>query len=367
MTSSWPKTVPVEPLKYPGVLKNCGFGGPTPRRSPYCFMWSGKVSESRMTGGSSAAAHSTSAIASEASSPPASASACCAASRKAGPAAIAADMLDGNSADATRRAAAGVAPARRSRACSAVARSTTRPSSGCAATSRSTLPSGLSRRMRPSFMRLASPCRRVVSYRIESRRVRRSVSYRYQPMASRSEESRSAILQATVELLEDTTVQKLSIEAIAKRAGVGKTTIYRWWPSKAAVVIDAFMEHHLVKTPIPDDASVRDALRTHLRSLIRQYRGPSGRLVAQIIAESQYDPSTLADFRGRFWDGRRDAVHELLERGVKSGEIRGDVDVDLVVEMLYSPIYLRLLFGYRPLNERYADSALELAFDGVGD
>jgi len=184
-------------------------------------------------------------------------------------------------------------------------------------------------------------------------------------MASRSEESRSAILGATVELLDETTVQKLSIEAIAKRAGVGKTTIYRWWPSKAAVVIDAFMEHHLVKTPIPPDVPVRDALRSHLRSLIRQYRSPAGRLVAQIIAESQYDPSTLQDFRGRFWDGRREAVHELLERGVRAGEIRKGVDVDLLVEMLYSPIYLRLLFGYQPLSESYADSALGLAFDGV--
>src|SRR5690348_6191404 len=120
-------------------------------------------------------------------------------------------------------------------------------------------------------------------------------------MASRSETSRSAILQATIKLLEDTTVQRLSIEAIAKEAGVGKTTIYRWWPSKAAVVIDAFMEHHLVKTPIPQDVPVRDALITHLRSLIRQYRGPTGRLVAQIIAESQYDAQTLDDFRTRFW------------------------------------------------------------------
>jgi AcrR family transcriptional regulator len=184
-------------------------------------------------------------------------------------------------------------------------------------------------------------------------------------MASRSETSRAAILEATVDLLDETTVQKLSIEAIAKRAGVGKTTIYRWWPSKAAVVIDAFMEHHLVKTPIPEGVSAREALRGHLRSLIRQYRGPSGRLVAQIIAESQYDPSTLADFRGRFWDGRRKAVHELIERGISSGEIRRDIDADLIVEMVYSPIYLRLLFGYRPLSERYADAALELAFDGV--
>lgn len=185
-------------------------------------------------------------------------------------------------------------------------------------------------------------------------------------MASRSEASRSAILEATIELLNDTTVQKLSIEAIAKRAGVGKTTIYRWWPSKAAVVIDAFMEHHLVKTPVPEGVPVREALTTHLRSLIRQYRGPSGRLVAQIIAESQYDASTLADFKGRFWEGRRSAITHLVQRGMEEGEIRDDIDPDLIVEMLYAPVYLRLLFGHKPLTERYAEQAIAVAFAGVG-
>jgi AcrR family transcriptional regulator len=185
-------------------------------------------------------------------------------------------------------------------------------------------------------------------------------------MATRSEASRSAILEATVALLEEATVQKLSIEAIAKKAGVGKTTIYRWWPSKAAVVIDAFIEHHLVNTPIPEDLPVREALVVHLRSLIRQYAGPEGRLVAQLIAESQYDESTLADFRERFWDGRRAAIDALLERGVESGEVRADVDVDLLVEMVYSPVYLRLLFGHRPLDEAYAEQAVAVAFAGMG-
>jgi AcrR family transcriptional regulator len=185
-------------------------------------------------------------------------------------------------------------------------------------------------------------------------------------MATRSEASRSAILEATVALLEEATVQKLSIEAIAKKAGVGKTTIYRWWPSKAAVVIDAFIEHHLTNTPIPEDLPVREALVVHLRSLIRQYAGPEGRLVAQLIAESQYDESTLADFRERFWDGRRAAIDALLERGVESGEVRADVDVDLLVEMVYSPVYLRLLFGHRPLDEAYAEQAVAVAFAGMG-
>src|SRR6476469_3913105 len=184
-------------------------------------------------------------------------------------------------------------------------------------------------------------------------------------MASRSEESRAAILGATVELLDETTVQKLSIEAIAKRAGVGKTTIYRWWPNKSAVVIDAFMEHHLIHTPIPDDVPVREALITHVTSLVEQYAGPGGRLVAQLIAESQYDDQILKAFRERFWDGRRAAVLELVKRGIRDGELRDDTDAELMVELVYSPVYVRLLLSYRELDREFARAVVDAAFAGI--
>ena len=184
-------------------------------------------------------------------------------------------------------------------------------------------------------------------------------------MVSRSETSRKAILEATSELLAETTVQKLSIEAIARRAGVGKTTIYRWWPNKAAVVIDAFVEHHLVHTPIRDDVPVTEALREHLGSLIEQYAGPQGRLVAQIIAESQYDETTLHEFRERFWDGRRAATRGLVERGVRDGDLRADVDPGLIAELVYSAVYVRLLFGYGRLDRDFAESVVALALGGV--
>jgi AcrR family transcriptional regulator len=185
-------------------------------------------------------------------------------------------------------------------------------------------------------------------------------------MAARSETSRKAILEATSDLLAESTVQKLSIEAIAKRAGVGKTTIYRWWPSKAAVVIDAFVEHHLVHTPIREDLPVPEALREHLASLIEQYAGPQGRLVAQIIAESQYDESTLHEFRERFWDGRRAATRALVERGIREGSLRDDLDPGLMVELMYSAVYVRLLFRYRELDRAFADQIVATAMAGIG-
>ena len=185
-------------------------------------------------------------------------------------------------------------------------------------------------------------------------------------MATRSETSRRAILEATSALLAETTVQKLSIEAIAKRAGVGKTTIYRWWPSKAAVVIDAFVEHHIVQTPISNDVPVPEALRAHLTSLVEQYAGPRGRLVAQIIAESQYDESTLHEFRERFWDGRRAATRALVERGVREGSLRDDLDPGVMVELMYSAVYVRLLFRYRELDRSFAEQIVATAMAGIG-
>ena len=120
------------------------------------------------------------------------------------------------------------------------------------------------------------------------------------PGRARSEASRRAILNATLKLLEQQTVQQVTIESIAKKAGVGKATIYRWWASKASVVIDAFVQNHVVHTPMPKGVSAQEALTQHMRLLIEQYSGWPGRVVAQILAEGQADPEVLREFRERF-------------------------------------------------------------------
>ena len=184
-------------------------------------------------------------------------------------------------------------------------------------------------------------------------------------MANRSEASRLSILDATLRLLadENMTMKSLSIEAIAKEAGVGKTTIYRWWPSKAAVVIDAFMENHLLHTPVRTDVSVRVALASHLRSLIRQYAGVAGRLVSQILAESQYDPELRAMFRERFFDDRYATIVALVQRGIDNGEFSASLDPRILTEMLYAPVYHRLLIGHHPLDEELADELIATALE----
>src|SRR3954464_6727339 len=154
-------------------------------------------------------------------------------------------------------------------------------------------------------MRSASPLRgrRVPDIRDGAARM----VYRSR-MAVRSEASRKAVLQATLDLLGDqppgpVSLQKLSIEGIARQAGVSKMTIYRWWPNKAALVIDSFLENHIAQTPIPTEGRAVDGLRAHLASLTQVYAGPEGRLVAQLLGECQFDPATLEAVKEHFWLG----------------------------------------------------------------
>ncbi|MCX5435667.1 MULTISPECIES: TetR/AcrR family transcriptional regulator [unclassified Streptomyces] len=189
-------------------------------------------------------------------------------------------------------------------------------------------------------------------------------------MAVRSESSRRAILDATMDLLvrdgrRAITVQKLTMEAIAKRAKVSKATIYRWWPSKGAVVIDAFMENHLASTRIPEGVPVREALLAHLKALISRYAGPQGKLVSQIIAEGQYDPDILANFRSRFWNERAAATEKLMRRGIDEGTFRSDLDPSAAAQLFYAPVYFHLLFGTSPLDDALAEQLVDLGIQGL--
>lgn len=171
----------------------------------------------------------------------------------------------------------------------------------------------------------------------------------------RSDSTRRAILAATLRLLRTETVQSVTIEAIAKAAGVSKATIYRWWPSKPAIVIDAFMEHHVVSTPMHEETGAVKAITDHLALLVHQYRGRPGRLVAQIIAEGQSDAAVLKEFYERFSKGRAELVNRVIEAGKKRGELRKDIPTETMAECLYAPVYFRLLVGIQPLDKSFAE------------
>jgi AcrR family transcriptional regulator len=179
----------------------------------------------------------------------------------------------------------------------------------------------------------------------------------------RSQRATAAILDATLDLLRQRGLRDLSVDAIASHAGVSKATIYRWWPGKAAVVMDAFLAGTGPRMPFPDSGSTREDLRRQLRSVIRLFNEPATRRpFVALIAESQHDPELAGALRERFIASRRAAAREVFARGVARGELRADLDPELLVDMIVGPVVYRSLIG-----GRFGPDHLERLADGLID
>jgi len=186
------------------------------------------------------------------------------------------------------------------------------------------------------------------------------------PGRPRSEESRQAILRSTLKLLkQDGGFPQLSIEAIAADANVGKTTVYRWWPTKAALVADAFFTSAEEELQFPNTGSVQRDMSVQMRRVIRIFRSDRGKVVAALLAGGQSDPELLEAFRERFlWPKRRQA-YQTLQRGIDRGELPADSDLDLILDALYGPIYMRFLIRHDKLDESFADEICGLVLTGL--
>ena len=181
----------------------------------------------------------------------------------------------------------------------------------------------------------------------------------------RSTASRDAIIAAANELLRTIGLNRMTIEAVAEASGVGKTTIYRWWPSKGTLALDAYLEDMRAKVVVPDTGDGAEDLRRHARSVIDFYAGNEGRIFAQFMAEAQSDPHLAEAFRDRFLSQRRAAVTTIWQRGVARGEFRDDVDADVAMDMIFAPIVYRLLAGHAPLSRSLAESLVNAALGGL--
>ena len=186
------------------------------------------------------------------------------------------------------------------------------------------------------------------------------------PGRPRSEESRQSILRSTLKLLKQSGgLPELSIEAVAADANVGKTTVYRWWPTKAALVADAFSASADQELRFPNTGSVYTDISLQMRGLIRIFRSPRGRIVAALLAGGQSDPELLAAYRDRFLWPRRRQAYETLQRGVDRGELPAGSDFDLILDALYGPILMRFLIQHVKLEENFADEICGLVLHGL--
>jgi AcrR family transcriptional regulator len=156
----------------------------------------------------------------------------------------------------------------------------------------------------------------------------------------------------------------VTVDEIAAAAGVGKQTIYRWWPSKSSVIMDALIE---LTDPDPADlpASTYEAVRLQMRRVARMFASRNGDLIRELVADSQGDPALAKDFRDRFFAHRRARGAAALEKGIATGELRPDLDVEDALDVLYGPLWLRLLVGHRPLSQAAIDHVLDLVWPGL--
>jgi AcrR family transcriptional regulator len=183
----------------------------------------------------------------------------------------------------------------------------------------------------------------------------------------RSEESENAILSAMLHLLKEKPLGDITIEEIARNAGVGKATIYKWWPSKAYVALDAFLRKMNRMVPTPDTGSAESDFKEHLHYLATFYTSPTGRIFGQFLAAAQSDSEFASLFRKRFIEPRREMAGIMFDRAVKKEEIDPTLDRDLVLDLIYGPVIYRLLVMQTPFGREGADALVSVLFRGLGN
>ena len=181
----------------------------------------------------------------------------------------------------------------------------------------------------------------------------------------RSNESEKSILMATLQLLKVSPLRDITIEAIARKAGVGKMTIYKWWPSKAYVALDAFSKIMSQMIRVPDTGDSERDLVELLHAITGFYSTSTGQIFRQFLAESQSDAEFAALFRERFLKPRREATREILDRALKRGEIDPMLDREIVLDLIFGPMVFRMMAGHGPLNKREAAAMISTLFRGI--
>lgn len=171
----------------------------------------------------------------------------------------------------------------------------------------------------------------------------------------RSEKSQDAIIQATTDLLKEEGSLGLTIETIAKRAGVGKPTIYRWYPSLADVVLEALLGKAKKVVPVPTFTSLLETLVIFLKSSMEAIVDGNGDYLRFLMAYAQKDDAFRERFRENFVSERRDVLKGIFTQAMGAGEIGLQVNLDMLVDIVFGAMWYRLLVGHSPLNSDFAE------------
>lgn len=181
----------------------------------------------------------------------------------------------------------------------------------------------------------------------------------------RSEASKTAILNATIDLLEESEYSTLTMEAIAARAGVGKATIYRWWSNKPKLVLDAFLMSTETHLHFLENTPIRENFRQQLKTLANVLNGSLGRTVVALVAESGENSEIAKTFYTDFLRPRREDAKLILERAISQGEIQAAINLDVVSDMLYGPIYFNILIYKKKIDSKFIDTLVDQVMKGI--
>ncbi len=178
----------------------------------------------------------------------------------------------------------------------------------------------------------------------------------------KSSRRQQCILQAVAEALAECEYHQLTIEDVAARAGVGKSTIYRWWKHKSELVLDTFKQHTVPVFELDASKSLKSNLVQQLGILSQALNHPVGRALLVVIANHR---ELAGEFFQQYLLPRRQQMHVLIQEAIQRGEIRADYPFDLMLDSLYGPIHYQIIFFNRIPDEHYMQNLVELALHPV--
>ena len=180
----------------------------------------------------------------------------------------------------------------------------------------------------------------------------------------RGQAAHDAVLKAALRLVTKRGFRAVSVNEIAAEAGVGKMTLYRHWPNKAALVMDSLLVLIGSETDFPEAGSAIESLRQQLGLQAAFFRSSRGTLIRSLVAEAQSDSELAIAFRERWLNPRREGVRQILRAAVAEGSLRSDIDIDTAIDLLYGSLYYRLLLGAGALDQRFVDSIYDQFLEG---
>ncbi|MEM9082101.1 MAG: TetR/AcrR family transcriptional regulator [Planctomycetota bacterium] len=182
----------------------------------------------------------------------------------------------------------------------------------------------------------------------------------------RSSAAHEAVLRAAGELVAKRGYLKVTMQAIADQAGVGKQTVYRWWPSKAAVFMELYVSLSEQHVNPSDTGSFSGDLKSLWGQLLEMFQTtPAGQIFAGLIADAQSDSRAAQSFRQDFLVDRRDSMRAIVDRAVSRGEVARELDTETVIDLIAGPVFYRLLVEHEPLSQSFLDETINVVAHGI--